>query len=154
MNRIATALFLTMLLVVTTTAQSSTFCAPAVWQPEVAPDFNRLVQYAERVAAAGDPAAQWLVGSIYLLSEDAERRNSGMKWLQIAAHTVVKTQPKPKPGELYPPLSETELYAVMRETVDALPRLVAREGSVGGAALFYAQTRGILQGLMGCMDRH
>lgn len=127
-------------------------CAPAAWPAQGQLDASQLIQGAQREAAAGDPAAQWLLGALYIKSEIAQDRGAGIKWLQIAAHTAapaVRRAASPQAQAL----SETELYATMREMAEALPRLVEREGPTKGVGLFYDQARTILQVLIGCADR-
>lgn len=127
-------------------------CAPASWLPEGQLDASRLIQGAQREAVAGDPAAQWLLGALYLTGQGVPQdRSISLRWLETAARSVGPAQRK---GSGQYAMSDIEMYDVMRNVAErALPPLIQGYGQKEGIALFYLQVRSIVQGLSGCLDR-
>jgi TPR repeat protein len=104
---------------------------------------------AKRAAVAGDAAAQWLVGSLYIYGLSMPRDfAAGTKWIQTAAETAtpaIRAAVAPGAG-----LSETELFAIMLNVSEALPELVRRKGAAPGIIWFDEQLRAVFQALGVC----
>ena len=122
------------------------------WPPPpdaTAPDVMLLALAAQRDAAAGEGAAQWLLGSLYLNGLGVPRdRAAGTKWIETAAHSTWVVI-APSKGSL----SELELTGMMFDTAEgALPQLVQQYGAAWGIALYKQNARLLLQALSGCND--
>jgi TPR repeat protein len=108
----------------------------------------QLALAAERDAAAGDAAAQWLRGSLYLFGLGVPKdRATGLRWMVTAAGTASAAMRSTIPD----PASEAELFSIMLSSAEeALPELVQREGAAWGIAHYKQAARTILQALSGC----
>jgi TPR repeat protein len=103
---------------------------------------------AQRDAAVGDGAAQWLLGSLYLFGWGVPKdHDTGVKWMEKATRTVMPAMPQNS--------SEMEFFSIMYNTAqEVLPELVRQYGIAWGVALFGQQTRTILQALSSdCLDK-
>jgi hypothetical protein len=105
---------------------------------------------AQRDAAAGDAAAQWLLGSLYLFGLGVPKdHDAGIKWIEAATRTAIPALRAAMNG----PLSEMELFAIMLNAAqEALPELVRRDGTAWGVAAFKQQARTILQAMSPCIE--
>jgi TPR repeat protein len=110
----------------------------------------QLALAAERDAAAGDAAAQWLRGSLYLFGFGVPRdRATGMRWMETATRTALPVIRAAMPN----PPSEVELFSMMLSTAEAsLPEMVQRDGVAQGITAFKQSARTVLQVLSGCLD--
>jgi hypothetical protein len=113
-------------------------CSPGPWPPNVAPNTLQLALATRREAVAGDPVAQWVLGSLYLHGLAVPKDfTAGTKWIKSAADTAA-----PEVG-----LSEAELFAIMLDGAEALPDLVERDGAAWGIAQYKQGARTIIQAL-------
>jgi TPR repeat protein len=147
---VATALLLLTSLAFAASANHGVDCTTAPWPPRAAPDVLQLALAAEQEAAAGDPAAQWLLGSLYLfgLGIIPKDHDAGVRWIENAARTAI---PGIRAATVPGTFSEMELFAIMLNTgQEQLPELVRQHGAAWGVAQYKHVARGILQVLSGC----
>lgn len=145
---VAVALLLQTPLACAASASHGVDCTSAPWPPRTAPDVLQLALAAERDAAAGDAAAQWLRGSLYLFGLGVPKdRATGLRWIVTAAGTASAAMRSAIPD----PASEAELFSMMLGTAEgALPGMVQQEGAAWGIANYKQAARTLLQALSGC----
>ena len=153
--RRANLIVIVALLLPTSLASAGSFspavdCSDAPWPSSPAPDVFQLALAAERDAAAGDAAAQWLRGSLYLFGLCVPKdRNTGMKWIETATRTAIPAIRAAMPD----PPSEMELFSMMlRTTEGTFPEMVRRDGLPQGISAFKQSARTFLQVMSGCLD--
>ena len=146
---IAVALLLQISLAYAASPSHGVDCSPMPWPPSTAPDAAQLALAAERGAAAGDAAAQWLRGSLYLLGVGVPKdRATGMRWIETATRTAIPAVRAAIPND---PPSEMELFSMMLNTAEGtLPEMVRRDGAAWGIASYKQSVRTVLQALSGC----
>jgi hypothetical protein len=126
-------------------------CIYSPWPPMNTPDVAQLVRTAERDASAGDAVAQWLLGSLYVYGLGVPKDfTAGTKWIQTAAGMAARVLHRPPASDN---LSDAELFAIMLNAAEALPKLVQQDGAAWGIAMFKQEARGLVQALAGCLNQ-